>query len=307
MRLRCTSGLKLLVVHGNCVYQSNSIITFPVVSRGEGISIELDIEPETVVETSVVLQIGFVFTDSFAQRRIRVFTFSAASSAEPMIVLHSIDQLALFSLLARKFVSLSFTVGPIAAAEQLSRSATHLLVQGCQFQYLPHLLHALLANSLAQPTFPTSFDGRTSELIFLRALRIFDLILYFYPRLIAADGDGEILPLTGASFARGSCFIVHTVRMVVIWVSKGATQGYLESVFGVDQVEALPQAVPETGTAENLKVNELIRECWALSGRYLPVEVIGQGSEREVIFRDILVDDALVAGANFLDWMRQFR
>jgi hypothetical protein len=43
-------------------------------------------------------------------------------------------------------------------------------------------------------------------------------------------------------------------------------------------------------TEENERFNRLIGECWAMSGKWLPVEVIPAGDQREAVFRELLVD-----------------
>jgi hypothetical protein len=57
----------------------------------------------------------------------------------------------------------------------------------------------------------------------------------------------------------------------------------------------------------NQDIHALLKDCWETSGRYLPVEVIGQGDPREAVFQGLLVDDSVACGANLATWLGQIK
>jgi hypothetical protein len=49
----------------------------------------------------------------------------------------------------------------------------------------------------------------------------------------------------------------------------------------------------------------LINDCYALSGKYLPVNIIPAGDQREEVFRDILVDMRTDGGGDLKAFISQ--
>jgi hypothetical protein len=142
-----------------------------------------------------------------------------------------------------------------------------------------------------------------ADIVWFRNAGIAAAVLALYPRLLVVDReDPALLPLTGASFAAGTCFVAHTVTTVHIWVSAAAPLEFLQNAFGATGLEDLPTFVPEIDSKENRGLHDVIEECWAISRRHLPVEIIRQGDARECIFRDILIDDAVGGGMRLSDW-----
>jgi hypothetical protein len=188
--------------------------------------------------------------------------------------------------------------GPVTALrQQLTHAIRH------RYTSIYHLSHALFAHAFTAPAFPRGgVDGRISAILTIRALCIVDVLLLLYPRLFAADGPMEVLPLSGASFSMGSCFVLHTVDEVFVWVADSASQEYVTAAFGDDV-----NYVPRLETRENQRLNKIIEGCWALSGRYLTVTVMRQGDPREAVFAEVLVDDAIAGGMRLADWIKQFR
>jgi hypothetical protein len=59
-------------------------------------------------------------------------------------------------------------------------------------------------------------------------------------------------------------------------------------------------------TKENKRIRERCQECWELSQRYLPIEVIGQGDQREMGIGPQIVDSQPTNPIAALDvWIRE--
>jgi hypothetical protein len=97
--------------------------------------------------------------------------------------------------------------------------------------------------------------------------------------------------------------LVHSFDLIYVWVNPEAPPTIIWAFFGSD---TLPREVPQLDTRENVRLNEVITECYAMSGRYLPVEVIPPGDPREAIFGDILVDVSVASGGDLASFITGF-
>jgi len=60
-------------------------------------------------------------------------------------------------------------------------------------------------------------------------------------------------------------------------------------------MDQLRDKLPTIESEENERLQEAMRQCWNLSRRDLPVEVIHQGDPRKMVFKEILVDDSNIS------------
>lgn len=304
LRLRCSSGIKLIRPHANCVLRTD-LVSFPVIASEDSIAFELDIDASI---STALFQLALIFTDADCRRIIRVFSFVAPTSTRPMDVWNYIDEATLTAIFERRSISdvlASGTEGVNHIKEQL----TKLFKPGIPFVSVYHLMHSLISCTAfrALPN-PIGVDGRMSEIIGLRSIGINDLLLYLYPRMFATDSENVMpLPLTGQSFANGNCFLVHKNDKIYIWISQNVSPQYLQNTFGASSLENVPENVPTLDTRENKALNDLIRDCWSLSGHFLPTEIITQGNPREAIFGEILVDDSTASGSPLSRWINEIK
>lgn len=304
LRLRCSNGIKLVRPHTNCVLRTD-LVSFPVIASEDSIAFELGIESSI---TTALFQLAFIFTDTNCRRIIRVFTFVAPTSTRPMDVWNYVDEATLAAILERRSIT-EFLSSGTEGAIQIKKQLTQLLKPGIPFVSLFHLMHSLTSSTAlrASPN-PLGVDGRMSEIIGLRSIGINDLLLYLYPRMFATDSENIVpLPLTGESFGYGNCFLTHKNDKIYIWISQNVSPQYLQNTFGASSLETVPETVPTLDTKENKALQELIRDCWSLSCHFLPTEIITQGSPREAIFGEILVDDSAASGAPLNQWMKEIR
>jgi hypothetical protein len=304
MRLRCPKGISPKYFYSNCVIRPEGLLSFPVVPRSHSIGFGLEVTGD--LPGPILFQAGLVFTDGNRRRIIRVFSFSCPVSADFAVVQRGIDEAALANAIGRQFVWHATRKGPAEALEATTKLVESAFGCGIKFKTFHHLMHAFLSNPITRLKFSGGIDARFAGFIRLRALGIVDFVLLVYPRLFAADGPDEALPLTAESFGAGRCFVAHTIGEIFVWIGQDVSDRYLSEAFGVSRFEELPREVPVIETAANERLNGIIRGCWELSGRYLPVSVVPQGDPREAVFGDLLVDDAVASGRNLADWIRHF-
>jgi hypothetical protein len=252
-RLRCSSGAEVSSKYGCFSVLRDNLISFPVLSDQGSVTMELSL-PTAISTGFIILQLGMIYTNSDFQRRVLVATFKFPVSPDPFAVRESANEAAIASFLLQKRI-----VGE------------NVPVSG--FRSLPYFFQSMQrAMSL-------------TEINRLRQAPLFEVLLWLYPRMIALDTKTEEIPCEGESFGAGSVFLFHTTEKVYIWIGMEANREYLARVFGSDDV----RCVPELETEENRYVRGRIQECYALSRRFLPVEVIQQGEPREELIGKLLV------------------
>lgn len=313
LRLRTTAGCKMVRPHTNCTLRSGDLISFPVIAREDAIAFELTSSEQGIQGQNIIFQLAMVYTNNEGSRMIRVFTIETPASKDVRLICSSVDEATLTTMMCRRAGTTLLQQGPVPAVESIRKEIQVMVTQkALNFCSIYHLMHAMLSNVSFRSRHPFGVDGRMSQIIMLRAISITNLLLYLYPRMFSVDTE-SILPLTSTSFSQGTVFLFHTVDKIYIWVSAAADQNFLANAFGCQSLEGLPTAFPPTNTspnqnsAEYLKVQKIISNCYELSGKYLPVEVIGQGSPREAVFSEIIVDDSTVSGSNLTSWTQSMR
>jgi hypothetical protein len=219
----------------------------------------------------------------------------------PALVRTGLDEAAFAAFLTKR-------IGTAAADAQQAtdyarKTLSTMSVGGWRYQSLYHLVHGLLASPLLRIS-GTPAERRIGDLIAARSMCLVDCLLLLYPRMFTVDAGEQpaVLPLVGESFTCGTIFLVHTLAAIYIWVHAEVTPQVLNAFFGA---EAVPQEVPQIQTPENQKLNQLINECYALSGKYLPVCLLPAGDAREEVFRDILVDMRTDGGGDLKTFIGQ--
>ena len=308
LRLRCSKGIKIVRPHTNCTLRKGDLVSFPVIARNDAIAFELAVETP-ITSGTVIFQLAMVFTDTNKRRMIRVFTFQSQVTGQANVILNSIDEAALTSLMMRRSVTSVLTKGPRLARLDMGNEVGAMLLTGAPFGAEFHLMHSMLGSEVFSAQHPGGVDGRMACIIRLRAMSLKDLLIYLYPRMFVTDSNCLLVPLNSQAFGLGSCIFVHTVDRIYIWIGSGVNPTYLTNAFGVSSLEQVPAEVPTLTTQENEALRNLLEQCWAFSGRYLPVQIMTQGNPHEAVFGDILKEEAhpntnLQA---FSDWLRQMR
>jgi hypothetical protein len=132
---------------------------------------------------------------------------------------------------------------------------------------------------------------------------IVDALLIMYPRLIVVDSaDGPLeAPLVAESFGLGLVFVVHAQFRVFVWVNPALSPEGIKAYFGSERIG---EDLPVIETQENATLQNVILGCYQLSERYLPVEIIPPGSERESIIGELLVSMSTQSGTDLEGFIR---
>ena len=306
LRLRCSEGIKLIRPQGTFSIQNKDLISYPILSPHNATCFELSIETPLNYKNAY-FQLAMLWTTKEMVRMIRIFTFSLPVSSDVNMIRSYIDEGAILCYLTKRAVLDNLTVGPINSLQNFKKEVTKLVSRSVPFESFYYLSHALSVSPLLIQRHPMGVDGRMATIITCRQASIVNLCLMFYPRFFATDTNVGPLALTSNSFGQGSVFLVHMIDKIIIWVSEGATQEYLMNVFGCSSLQELPDQLPQLETPESQRLQELINESMNISAKYLPVQIIPQGDQREIIFSEILVDDDAQTRASFSKWMSEIR
>ena len=142
-------------------------------------------------------------------------------------------------------------------------------------------------------------------IIATRSMGIIDIVLWLYPRLFALDTNIGPLPLANESFQQGSVFLAHMSNKIVIRVSYSCPAEYMQGAFNTVSFENLSESFEKLENPINAQIHYLIEDCWKLSGKYLPVEVIKQGDYKERLFEQLIVDSESNTISGLNKWLSQ--
>lgn len=305
MRVRVNVGVKPGYISGNITLREQTVC-FPIVSSSQNISYEFNMEVNLQCK-DLLVQTAILFTNSRKERIIRIFTFSIPTSADVQEVRQSVDEFALMNIMLKRVLFNITKDGVQETAATLIKTTTSMMSKGNKFSSIYYLWHALLSNDILKHAHPYGPDGRMASISQLKSVSIMDLVLFFYPRMIAADTTKTPLPLINESFSYASCFVFHTYKMIYIWISPSISQQFLLNAFGVNSCEDLPTEPPTLGTPENTALQEVLNECYELSGKYLPSQIIKPMSPEEAIFTELMVDVSKVSGTDMVGYLAQIQ
>ena len=238
---------------------------------------------------------------------IRIFTFEFPTSGDQRQIRDSIDEGALSVYLAKLSSSNLILHGFDVSISSLKKLYSNLLLTH-QLKSTNYIVHSLLCSKLLRPRTELCDIDKKMEICYnIQSWSFIETLLFIYPRMFAVDTNTEELPLNQESFSYGFCFLIHTQNRIYIWVSPSISQQYLKNVFGVNSVSELTQELkPQNDTNESKILYERINQCYQLSSRYLPIEVIPPGSPNEYLFNDFLVDCSKACGTNLQAFTTQF-
>jgi hypothetical protein len=297
MRLRVSAGVKITSISGNVVLREKTVHG-PVMSTRDSIGYELTIDDE-VKTPQVIFQAAVIWTDNQFRRLLRVMTFAVPISAQALVIKSSVDEAAMATYLVKQSASLVTQMGPAETALLIRRKFTSITAGG-KFRSLYHLIHALLGSLLLRQTTGGGEEQRLKESIQLKAASINSAILYLYPRFFIVDNGKDLYALSSEAFTHGYVVVVHSWDRIYVWVNPEADSNTIKAFFGT---ETPPLEVPRLPSEQNIRLNEVITESFALSGKYLPVEVIQPNSPREAIFESLLVDMSQSSGSDLAQFI----
>lgn len=307
MRLRSSNGIGITGVSGNLIYREETV-NFPIMQGQSTVAFELNITGEVSVG-GVLLQLAILWTNSQRERMIRIFNFRLPLSTDIKTIGQTADEASIATLLCKQATTNLLKNGPVHAAGELKKVFANMYSRGHRFVSLPYLIHSALSCDLLCVPCAYGVDGRFTTIIEMRSCNVVECLLKLYPRFFCVERMDALLPLTQQSFYSGNVFVFHTYNRILIWVSPATTPDQLSDIFGVSSLDELPLNLPQTGTPINSQLHEKINECYMISGRYLPHEIIrgGNNSEREFQVSGLLLDDNNSSGSSMDAFLSQYR
>jgi hypothetical protein len=288
--------------HANGIVKADQLLVFPVVGKGVTIAYEMGIT-EPIDDDHAVVQAAFLHTDTRGRRVIRISTYAFPVSVDAAIVCAAIDEGALAVVLARRAATWLLANGVTAAMQTIASDVHAVFARGTRYSAMYHLLHAMIGHPAIRHHRPLPVDARMAQLLATRAMSVTQLLLFMYPRMIPLDGAHAVLPLTRRSLDAADCFLFHTWNRIVIWVKRSAAPELLMEGFGVRRIEEIESALPNKESPLNAEIHALVGSCWNFAGKYVPVEVVADGSRSDALMEEVMVDDSDACGLDLDRWM----
>lgn len=224
-----------------------------------------------ITQPFVVLQFALLYTDIFRRRRVRIFTFNINATSVYERLFDNIDQQALCSMIVKSGVYAMFLQDIAYGKDAIKLMATKILSK-VKNNNLQLALTGAIANDLFTVDRTITYDSRIEMMLNVRRYGVIDTNLFAYPRLI--DLDHKIRRLREFETSNPP-LILHTPEKIVLFAL--TYDSLLELVKDPDEVD-------HTVAKENIinkDVNDIVEECYLLSGRWLPIECVVGGSNFE--------------------------
>jgi protein transport protein SEC24 len=291
VKLRCTTGIKLAYVSANVIVRDQTVMA-SALDANCGLGFELAIEAVELKVQSVVFQAAVLWSDAAGRRLIRIMTFALPVTNQPAVVKASVDEAAVAVYLLKHTASLVLQ-RPVPEAVAILNRRFAALTSGAKYSSLYHLAHGLLSAPLLRTSLAD--EARVMEAALARAASLVNGLLYLCPRVFVVDSGRGVCAASADAFTRGYVLLVHAWNRIYVWVNQETPRELLLGFFGD---EVVPAEIPQIQTEMNQRMNEIVADCYALSGRYLPVEVIPPGDPRVSVLGELLVDSSLASGAD---------
>jgi hypothetical protein len=308
LQLRVASKVKVARFFGNFVLlPSTKMIGFPALRMNESVTFEL-VPEAPIKEKELFVQAGLFWINNEGRRVLRVMTFGIPVTDSVAAIQESMDPIGLLASMARRAVRNVLAVGSAEALAIFKNEVSKMISKGAAPSYVYHLTHALAVSPILVIVPVPEVDNKIVMLTRWRSVHFMEILLTIYPRMFAVDTDVGPLALVSESFGDGSVFLFHLPSRILMWISSAADQIYIQDAFGVPDLGSLPDEVPKLDSKESEDLNRRIEECWDISGKYLPVEILVQGNPKEVEIASLLVDTQPANPNLGLEvWIRELR
>ena len=206
VRVRCSKGLAISAYHGNFTLKGTDLITMPIVDGDKSIAVELRYEENATNVHTIshhIVQAALLYSTTFGERRIRVFTIIVPVTNIPMDLFQCANASAISSLLNKCALDMVPSQGLSKAREFLlsrlmsmmncyrSSNGGAVRLQLSSISDYPDSLSALPLQFLAMQKLPALKDGadnypdeRAAAINSLYSATINKMDLMFRPKLI---------------------------------------------------------------------------------------------------------------------------
>lgn len=282
-------GVKLLRCHGNMLSAGPNTLSFPILACNNTFTLDLTVSETQIKTKDVLIQTCLLWRTKTGQQMLRVFTMALPVSNDVRAIHQTVDEVALVMQLKNHAIYHLHNKDARSSISALNEEIAGCMRKGLVTPSMRHIMRAFGASELLEVR-PADPDRRMQAMISGRCASVIDTLLSLYPRMFAVDYGYVPLPLTTESYAYGTVFLFHMRDKIVIWVSPSCSPEYLINAFGVDDIVKLPNDLPENATKENQNLQTIRAQCYKLSGRYLPTEIIGYNDPRESELAALMID-----------------
>lgn len=341
IRVRGTRGLRLSAFWGNFFVRSTDLLALPTIPIDQSYSIEMQID-DPITQPFVVIQCGMLHTTHFGERRIRVTTVALPTTSSMSEVFASLDQGALFTLLANRAVERATTnkledardavfnklvdiLGVYKSSMTSAGSgASAQLAVPDNLKMLPLLCCALIKHLGFRESSQIPPDLRAYAHALLSTLPTQSLIPYVHPRFYALhsmpDDAGTIgengivfppaLNLTSERLQRHGFYMIEDGQTIFLWVGNEAVPQLIMDVFDLPNYQELrggKYTLPLLDNPYSQRINNLIAKTRELRRNPYWQHVYVVKADAEPALRNwalsLLIEDKVERSASYAQFL----
>ena len=315
MRVRVSRGWKIAKFFGHLYVRGVDLLVVPNCHQDQSFGITIEPVENETPDPNVCVQFALLYTNSEAERRIRVHTIQLVSTPNVGDVYASIDPEAMASLMGNLAMDESVKT-TVASGRNLMHTTCQQVAAaaGPGNQSLPNLaMYALglLKSSLFRATNDVAADLRVSHWARFESSPLAVQSALMYPRMFALHNlagnegtvsDGRValpaqLPLSADQLSHEGIFLIEDGEQMLMWIGTSVAPDVLRGLFGVPSVQQLNPDTAEQGIGSSGQI--IGQKVAAILGQlrqdrlptYMPLQVLPHEHPFSPRFFQTLVED----------------
>jgi protein transport protein SEC24 len=286
MRVRISRGWKITKFFGHLYVRGVDLLVVPNCHCDQTFGIVVEPVDNEPADPNICVQFALLYTNSEAERRIRVHTIQLVSSPNVGEIYNSMDTEPTVSLISNLAIEESFKSN-LSSGRNFCHSAMQQIVTSATpgTEGIPNLamfILGLLKSHLFRATNDVLADERVYYWSRFESIPLGMQTSLMYPRMFALhnlDGDvgsedpnapGRIvlpsqLPLSVDQMTQDGVFLIEDGEIMMIWIGTSVSPDVMFSLFGVSAVNQLnldtaEQAIGSTGKPLGTKVAAILNQ-----------------------------------------------
>ncbi|ORM40404.1 Protein transport protein Sec24-like [Babesia sp. Xinjiang] len=314
MRIRASKGWKITHWFGHCYIRGSDLMVLPNCHSDQTFTVTFEHEENVVTSKVAYFQAALLHTTSLGERRIRVSTYAIPVSDNAAEILLSVDPEATMVAAAQLAISTAIGGKLSDARTQLQTLCSRIsntmssitTLQDVIAKMVVYMLGLLKSPCFSEGNIPA--DTRVYHWMRMMSLPIGEISAYCYPRLMCVSDLGidyndkgvsslpPALNLTHSCLSQESAYLLENGECMILWVGKGVSPQWLQSVFDVTSLDALNCDLAESFMLSSkspaaVRLSLLLRTLRSLRSRYMQLYITKQGDESEMKFFSCLIED----------------
>ncbi|UKK00065.1 protein transport protein sec24-like [Theileria orientalis] len=316
MRIRLSKGWKVTNWFGNCFLRGSDLMVLPTTSEDHTYTITFAPDASSGPTNSnaaatrkvMYIQTALLHTNSYGERRIRVFNTAVPVSNDLGTVLNSVNVEALVYNMLLGAIKVNYTSGKLVDARSFltgscSRVTSSMSILGSTadaVRVLALYVLGLLKSSMF--TEEHNHDLRVYLSTKFRSCKIDQVILYAYPQLYNLTNELNAqelllqgLPLALDSLVQECCYLLFNGEYVLLWVGKNVPNNFMQATFDVPSFEQLnvalvPHALEQMSTPNAHKLRMALEMLRERLPPYVPLMVLKQNEADGLFYANLIQD-----------------